>query len=425
MIDIKLIREDSGYVKKKVEARNINPLIIDEIIEADAMRRELIAEADLLKAENNRVSKEVAMMKKEGKDAAGIISDMKSLNEKIKKTDAKLAGAQEVFLGKMLLVPNLQHDSAPVGKDETQNVKEREWGEKPGFEFKPRPHWEIAEHLDILDNKRAAKIAGARFTLYKGAGALMERALINFMLDVQTREHGYTEVMPPLMVNADTLTGSGQLPKFEKDLFKIENSPYYLIPTSEVPIVNIFRDEILKEKDLPVCYAAYTPCFRSEAGSYGKDVKGIIRMHQFNKVEMIKFVHPDTSWEEHEKMADNAEEILRRLNLHYRVLLLCTGDAGDASAKTYDIETWHAGAEVYRETSSVSNCTDWQSRRAKIRFKDRANKVRFVHTLNGSGLATSRLLPAILEAYQTENMEVIVPEALRPYMGGVDKISKR
>ncbi|MFW6210605.1 MAG: serine--tRNA ligase [bacterium] len=425
MLDIKVIRTDPDGTKRKVKDRNTDPGVIDEILEADVNRRALISRADELKAENNRVSREVAVLKKQGKDASGIIAAMKKVNEETKITDEKLAEAEKIFKDRMMMVPNIQHESVPAGADESGNKEIRRWGKKPGFEFEPKPHWEIAEHLDILDNKRAAKIAGARFTLYKGAGAQLERALINYMLDVQTKEHGYTEIMPPLMVNAQTLAGSGQLPKFEKDLFKIEGSPYYLIPTSEVPIVNIFRDEILKEKDLPVCYTAYTPCFRSEAGSYGKDVKGIIRMHQFNKVEMIKFTHPDTSWEEHERMVDNAETILRRLNLHYRVLLLCTGDAGDASAKTYDIETWHAGAKMYRETSSVSNCTDWQSRRAKIRFKDKENKVNFVHTLNGSGLATSRLLPAILEAFQTENMDVVIPEVLRPYMGGVDKIIKR
>jgi len=324
----------------------------------------------------------------------------------------------------LLQVPNLPADDVPVGKDERQNIVVSTWGTLPEFDFKPKPHWEIAEYLDILDNKRAAKITGSRFTLYKGPGAMLERALINFMLDMHF-ENGYKEIFPPLLVNRDTMTGTGQLPLLEDDMFKTQDPEYFLIPTSEVPLINIHKDEILKEKELPIYYTAYTPCFRKEAGSYGKDLKGIVRTHQFNKVELIKFTHPDTSYEELEKLVKNAEIILQKLGLHYRVVLLCTGDMSFASSKTYDIEVWHAGSEKYWEVSSCSNCTDFQARRARIKFKDKNNKLHFVHTLNGSGLATSRLMPAIIENYQTKDMEIIIPEVLRPYMHNIDKISKK
>lgn len=425
MIDIKLIRENKEFVKNGISKKNVNPLIIDEILEIDEKRREKIKEVETLKAENNKVSAEIAKLKKEGKDTAEIIQKMREVSDKIKKLDDELLLIEEEFNKKMLIVPNMPHESVPTGKDETSNIVVRIVGEKPNFNFKPKPHWEIAEYLDILDDKRASKITGARFTLYKGLGALLERALINFMLDVQTKEHGYTEIIPPLLVNRDTMTGTGQLPKLEDDMFKTVEPDYFLIPTSEVPLINMHKDEILKEKDLPLKYTAYTPCFRKEAGSYGKDMKGIVRMHQFNKVELIKFTHPDTSYDELEKLLSDAEEILKRLKLHYRVVLLCSGDMSFASAKTYDIEVWHSGVERYWETSSCSNCSDFQARRARIKFRAKDNKTYYVHTLNGSGLATSRLLPAILENYQTENMEVLVPEVLKPYMGGIDKITKR
>ena len=425
MLDIKLIRENKELVKNAISKKNINPLIIDEILEIDEKRRSKIKEVETLKAENNKVSAEIAKLKKEGKDTTDIIQKMRDVSDKIKKLDDELLAIEEEFNKKMLMVPNMPDESVPVGKDEKSNVVVRVVGEKPSFTFKPKPHWEIAEYLDILDDKRASKITGARFTLYKGLGALLERALINFMLDVQTKEHGYTEIMPPLLVNRDTMTGTGQLPKLEDDMFKTVDPDYFLIPTSEVPLVNIHKDEILKEKDLPLKYTAYTPCFRKEAGSYGKDMKGIVRMHQFNKVELVKFTHPDTSYDELEKLLNDAEEILKRLKLHYRVVLLCSGDMSFASAKTYDIEVWHSGAERYWETSSCSNCTDFQARRARIKFRAKDNKTYYVHTLNGSGLATSRLLPAIIENYQTENMEVLIPDVLKPYMGGIDKITKK
>jgi len=425
MLDIKLIRENKELVKNTIAKKNMNPLIIDEILEIDEKRRGKIKEVETLKAENNKVSGEIAKLKKEGKDTTDIIQKMRDVSDKIKKLDDELLAIEEEFNKKMLMVPNMPDESVPVGKDEKSNVVVRVVGEKPSFTFKPKPHWEIAEYLDILDDKRASKITGARFTLYKGLGALLERALINFMLDVQTKEHGYTEIMPPLLVNRDTMTGTGQLPKLEDDMFKTVDPDYFLIPTSEVPLVNIHKDEILKEKDLPLKYTAYTPCFRKEAGSYGKDMKGIVRMHQFNKVELVKFTHPDTSYDELEKLLNDAEEILKRLKLHYRVVLLCSGDMSFASAKTYDIEVWHSGVERYWETSSCSNCTDFQARRARIKFRAKDNKTYYVHTLNGSGLATSRLLPAIIENYQTENMEVLIPDVLKPYMGGIDKITKK
>jgi len=425
MLDIKKIRENPEYVKQGIKKKGASPELIDEILEIDKKRRIIIGEVEQLKAKNNKVSSEIAKMKKEGKDASQIIAEMKEVTNKIKQLDSDLLTIEQELNSKLLYIPNIPHPDVPDGKDETQNKEIRKWGEKQKFNFKPKSHWEIAEYLDILDNERAAKIAGTRFTLYKGLGAQLERALINFMLDVQTRENKYTEVFPPILVNRDSMTSTGQLPKFENDLFKTSEPDFFLIPTAEVPVTNIHKDEILKEDDLPIYYTAYTPCFRKEAGAYGKDLKGIIRMHQFNKVELVKFVHPDTSYDELEKLVKDAESILQKLNLHYRVILLCTGDMSFASSKTYDIEVWHSGAERYWETSSCSNFEDFQARRGRIKFRDKNNKVNFVHTLNGSGLATSRLLPAIIENYQTENMEVIVPEPLRPYMANIDIIKKK
>ncbi len=425
MLDIKRIRENPQEIKDGIKKKGASPEIIDEILEMDKKRRKIIAEVEQLKAKNNKVSSEIAVMKKEGKDTTQIIAEMKEVTSKIKELDAELQNIEQELNKKLLYVPNIAHPSVPEGKDETSNKEVRKWGKKSEFNFKPKPHWEIAEYLDILDNERAVKITGARFTLYKGLGAKLERALINFMLDIQTKENEYTEVLPPILVNRDSMTNTGQLPKFENDLFMINEPEFFLIPTAEVPVTNIHKDEILKEKDLPLYYTAYTPCFRKEAGAYGKDLKGIIRMHQFNKVELVKFVHPDTSYDELEKLVENAESILQKLNLHYRVILLCTGDMSFASSKTYDIEVWHPGAERYWETSSCSNFEDFQARRARIKFKDKNNKINFVHTLNGSGLATSRLLPAIIENYQTENMEVIIPEPLRKYMDGIDIIKKK
>ena len=424
MLDIKLIRDNPAAVKASLAKKGVKPESVDEVLTIDLKRREIIGTVEAIKAENNKKNPEIARLKKEGKDATALLAEMKGASDKIKAMDAELSKLDEELTLKLLYIPNMPDESVPPGADETANVKTSEWGQKKSFSFKPKPHWEIAEHLGILDSERAVKVTGARFVFYKGAGARLERALINFMLDTQTVENGYTELLPPILVNRESMTGTGQLPKFEEDSFKLTNPDFFLTPTAEVPVTNIHRDEILPEKSLPVCYTAYTPCFRKEAGSYGKDMKGIVRMHQFNKVELVKFTTPETSYDELEKLLKDAESILQKLNLHYRVMLLSTGDMTFSSAKTYDIEVWHEGAGRYWETSSCSCFTDYQARRARIRFKDKENKTRHVHTLNGSGLATSRLLPAILEAYQTENMEVIIPEALRPYMGGMEKITK-
>jgi seryl-tRNA synthetase len=425
VFDIKLIRENPDKVKEGLRKKSADLSMVDDALNLDKKRREILGEVEKLKAENNKVSGEIAKMKKEGRDPSGVIADMKKVSDSIKAMDETLAVVDTELNSKLLLIPNLPHDSVPEGTDESSNRVFSEWGTKPSFAFQPKPHWEIAEYLGILDDKRAAKVTGARFVFYKGAGALLERALINFMLDVQTREHGYTEIFPPILINRDSMTGTGQLPKFEDDAFKLSDPDYFLVPTAEVPVTNMHKDEILPEKDLPIKYAAYSPCFRKEAGAYGKDTKGIVRMHQFNKVELVKFVHPDRSYEELDLLVKNAETILQRLNLHYRILLMCAGDLGFTQSKKFDLEAWHAGGNRYWEVSSCSNFEDFQARRARIRFKDRDNKTRFVHTLNGSGLATSRLLPAILESFQTADMEVIIPEVLRPYMGGIDRISKK
>ena len=425
MFDIKLIRENPDKVREELAKKRADLKLVDAALELDKMRRSILGEVEKLKAENNRVSAEIAKMKKEGKDAAPVIAGMKKVSDRIKALDEELAKVDADLNTKLLYLPNIPHPSVPVGEDEKANVVVREWGTKPSFDFTPKPHWEIAEHLDILDDKRATKVTGARFVIYKGLGALLERALINFMLDVQTKENGYTEVFPPILINRDSMTGTGQLPKFEADAFKLSEPDYFLAPTAEVPVTNIHRDEVLQDRDLPIRYTAYTPCFRKEAGSYGKDMKGIVRMHQFNKVELVKFTRPEESYDELEKLTNNAESILQKLNLAYRVVLLSTGDMTFSSAKTYDLEVWHPGANRFWETSSCSNFEDFQARRAKIRFKDRENKTRHVHTLNGSGLATSRLFPAILESFQTKDMEVVIPEVLRPYMGGIDRITKK
>jgi len=424
MLDIKLIRDNPAAVKASLAKKGVKPEAVDEVLAIDLKRREIIGTVEAIKAENNKKNPDIARLKKEGKDATALLAEMKTASDKIKAMDAELSKLDEELTLKLLYIPNMPDESVPLGADETANVKTSEWGQKKSFSFKPKPHWEIAEHLGILDSERAVKVTGARFVFYKGAGARLERALINFMLDTQTGENGYTELLPPILVNRESMTGTGQLPKFEEDSFKLTSPDFFLTPTAEVPVTNIHRDEILAEKSLPICYTAYTPCFRKEAGSYGKDMKGIVRMHQFNKVELVKFTTPESSYDELEKLLKDAESILQKLDLHYRVMLLSTGDMTFSSAKTYDIEVWHEGAGRYWETSSCSCFTDYQARRARIRFKDKENKTRHVHTLNGSGLATSRLLPAILETYQTENMEVIIPEALRPYMGGMEKITK-
>jgi seryl-tRNA synthetase len=394
---------------------------VDRFLELDGERRRSIATVEQLKAQRNAASQEIATLKKNKQDAAAQIEANKRLGDEIKPLDEKLAVVEEELHALELLFPNAPHASVPVGADESANRVEREWGEKPRFDFAPKAHWDIGEALGILDFDRAAKITGARFSLLFGAGAKLNRALIAFMLD-RHEARGYTEVVPPFIVNSDSLRSTGQLPKFEEDLFKLTDRDYYLIPTAEVPVTNIHRDEILDAASLPRRYAAYSPCFRSEAGSYGKDTRGLIRQHQFEKVEMVKLVMPETSWEEHEALTADAEAILRALNLPYRVVTLSTGDMSFASAKTYDIEVWLPGQDTYREIASSTNFLDFQARRANIRYKTAEKKTGFVHTLNSSGLPIGRTLVAILENYQQADGSVLIPDALRPYMKGLERI---
>ncbi len=422
MLDLKYIRNNIDKIKTMLENRN-NNLDISVFESIDAERRDRLSELEGLRSKRNTVSEDIASMKKNGEDASALISDMKEVSAKIKELEAGMNDIQEKLDQLIMVIPNMPNEEVPVGKDESDNPVVRTWGDKTEFDFEPLSHWDIGEKLGILDFERAAKLAGARFALYKGAGSRLERALINFMLDIHTTEHGYTEILPPFMVNSASMTGTGQLPKFEEDLFKIEGSDHYLIPTAEVPVTNIHRDEILQEEDLPIFYTAYTPCFRSEAGSYGKDTRGLIRNHQFNKVELVKFCKPEDSYNELEKLTSNAEEILKRLELPYRVITLCTGDMGFSSAKTYDLEVWLPGQQLYREISSCSNFEDFQARRAGIRYKRKGAKgTELVHTLNGSGLAVGRTFVAILENYQQKDGSVVIPDALRPYMGGMEVI---
>ncbi|MCC6144831.1 MAG: serine--tRNA ligase [Candidatus Hydrogenedentes bacterium] len=422
MLDIKLLRENPEAVRDALAKRG-SDYDLDAILAVDQKRRGLVHEMEQLRARQNEASQEIARLKRIKEDATEAIAAMKAVSDEVKALTDQAREAEEELNAALLVLPNLPDTSLPVGRDESANRLERQWGTPPSFSFTPKDHVELGEALGIVDFERGAKIAGARFTLMRGAGARLERALINFMLDVHTGEHGYTEVLPPFMANSASLQGTGQLPKFAEDLFHIEGSDYYLVPTAEVPVTNIHRDEILDDAQLPLYYAAYTPCFRSEAGSYGKDTRGMIRQHQFNKVEMVKFVRPEDSWEELEKLTANAEAILQKLGLAYQVVTLSTGDLGFSSAKTYDIEVWLPGQNAYREISSCSNFTDFQARRAGIRFK-RDKKPEFVHTLNGSGLAVGRTLVAILENYQQEDGSVIIPEVLRPYMGGEERIGR-
>jgi len=426
MLDSKLMEENMLEVKKRLESRGA-AIDFDQFMALDRGRKEIIKKVEELERERNLGSKKMGeLMREEKKDEASELQEqMKFISAQIKDLGDLRAKAEEEFRNFMLTIPNIPNDSVPVGKSEEDNVEIRKWGEPRDFDFEPKDHVEIGKDLDILDLDRAAKITGARFALYKGLGARLERALINFMLDLHTNEHGYTEVLPPFMANTDSFVGTGTLPKFEEDLFKIEGANFYLIPTAEVPVTNIHRDEILKEDDLPIKYVAYTPCFRSEAGSYGKDVKGIIRQHQFNKVELVKFSSPDSSDEEHESLTENAARVLELLGLPYRVVVLCTGDTSFSSAKTYDLEVWVPSENTYREISSCSNFEDFQARRASIRYRPKdGGKVKLVHTLNGSGLAVGRTVVGILENYQEADGSVTVPEALVPYMGGVTSITR-
>lgn len=423
MLDIKFIRDNIDLVQRKLTSRG-NSAALEELLRIDAKRREVLHKMETLRAQRNRASDEIARLKKHKQEIPPErFLALKEVSQNIKALEEELKTVEQEISDMLLSVPNLPHDSVPVGTSSEDNPVVRTWGEKPSFSFTPKPHWEIGERLGILDFERAAKMAGARFSLYRDAGALLERALINFMLDLHTREHGYCEVLPPLMVNRQAMTGTGQLPKFQEDLFKIEGFEYFLIPTAEVPLTNIHREEILDEDMLPIKYVAYTPCFRSEAGSYGKDTRGLIRQHQFNKVELVKFSRPESSYDELESLLTDAEEVLRRLGIHYRVTCLCTGDLGFSAAKTYDIEVWLPGQAVYREISSCSNFEDFQARRAGIRYRKKdTKKTDLVHTLNGSGLAVGRTFVAVLENYQQQDGSVIIPEVLRPYMHGMERI---
>ena len=428
MLDLNFVRENLPTVEEKLRQRGMDPAaVLKDFREVDTRRRLAITEAETAKAQRNKASEEIAKLKKAGQDASSAMAQTKDLREKIselEKTASELDGRlRDILAG----IPNLPHASVPVGHSADDNVEVRRWGTPPKFDFTPKAHWDLGPDLGILDLERAVKLTGARFAVYWDLGAKLERALANFMLDLHTREHGYTEVLPPYLVNSDSMYGTGQLPKFAADSFRVPHGDrdLWLIPTAEVPVTNLYRDEVLEQARLPISLTAYTPCFRSEAGSYGKDVRGIIRQHQFQKVELVKFAHPEHSYEEHEKLTRNAEEVLQKLGLHYRTVTLCTGDIGPSSAKTYDIEVWLPGQQLYREISSCSNFEAYQARRANIRFRPEGkNKTEFVHTLNGSALAVGRTWVAIIENYQQADGSVILPEALRPYIGA-DRITPK
>ncbi len=421
MLDLSFVRENLPLVEEKLRQRGMEPAaVLKDFREVDTRRRHAITQAETGKAQRNKASEEIAKLKKAGQDASAAMAQTKELREQIselEKTASELdARLREILAG----IPNLPHTSVPVGHSADDNVEVRRWGTPPKFDFTPKPHWDLGSDLGILDLERAVKLTGARFAVYWDLGAKLERALANFMLDLHTREHGYTEVLTPYLVNSESMYGTGQLPKFAADSFRVPHGErdLWLIPTAEVPVTNLYRDEVLDESRLPVSLTAYTPCFRSEAGSYGKDVRGIIRQHQFQKVELVKFAHPEHSYEEHEKLTRNAEEVLQKLGLHYRTVTLCTGDMGASPAKTYDIEVWLPGQQLFREISSCSNFEAYQARRANIRFRPEGkNKTEFVHTLNGSGLAVGRTWVAIVENYQQADGSVLIPEALRPYIG--------
>jgi seryl-tRNA synthetase len=421
MLDAKLIRENPDVVREALRKRGF-VFDLDGLLKVDEERRDLIKETEGLKNRRNTMSDEIARLRKSGGDGKDTIGELRELGGRIADLEQKLRDVEGRWELATLEIPNIPSETVPVGSSEEQNQVVRMWGEKPVFDFEPKAHWDLGEGLDILDFKRAAKITGSRFTLYKSYGALLERSLINFMVDLHVLEHGYTEVLPPFMVNRDSMTGTGQLPKFEDELFKLGDPDYFLIPTAEVPVTNIFRDEILKEEDLPIKYVAYTPCFRREAGAHGKDTRGLTRQHQFNKVELVKFSRPDDSYEQLEGLLLDAEDVLKKLNIHYRVSALCTGDLGFSSAKTYDIEVWLPGQNTYREISSCSNFGDFQARRAKIRYKTGKGKTEFLHTLNGSGLAIGRTVMAVMENYQQTDGTIVVPDVLKAYMYGMNTI---
>lgn len=425
MLDIKLIREQPDFVKAQLARRGSGAQeALDQLIQVDQDRRSKLQKTETLKNQKKTLSQEVGQLKQKGGDATRQMDQVKSINQEIKELDDRLRNLEEQVQGILQNIPNLPDASVPDGANATANPVVRQWGDPPQLSFPPKSHLELGESLGLLDLKRAAKIAGTRFAVFKGQGAALLRALIQFMLDTQTRENGYVEMYPPVLVNEESLIGTGQLPKFKEDLFKLNDDPYYLIPTAEVPVTNYHRDEILKAEDLPIRYAAYTLCFRREAGSYGKDTQGIIRQHQFDKVELVQFVQPEQSYELLETLVTHAESILKKLNLHYRVMELCTGDLGFSVAKTYDLEVWLPSQNTYREISSCSNFTDYQARRAKIRYKKKdGSKAEWVHTLNGSGLAAGRLFVAVLENYQQADGSIRVPEPLQPYLNGLNRIT--
>jgi len=420
MLDLNFVRDNLPLVEEKLRQRGMNPAdVLKDFRQVDAQRRQAITSAETMKAQRNQASEKISKLRKAGEDATALIAETKQMREEIQELE-KAAEEYDTRLREILYgIPNLPHSSVPIGQGAEQNVEIRRWGTPPQFGFAPKPHWELGEQLGILDLERAAKLTGARFAVYWDLGARLERALANFMLDLHTRTHGYTEVLPPYLVNSESLYGTGQLPKFAADQFRVPHGDkdLWLIPTAEVPVTNLYRDEVLESSRLPVYLTAYTPCFRSEAGSYGKDVRGIIRQHQFQKVELVKFTRPETSYDELEKLTQNAEEVLQKLGLHYRVMALSTGDLGSSSAKTYDLEVWLPGQQLFREISSCSNFESFQARRANIRYRPEGkNRTEFVHTLNGSGLAIGRTWVAIVENYQQADGTVVIPEALRPYM---------
>jgi seryl-tRNA synthetase len=429
MLDLNFVRDNLPRVEEMLRQRGADPAaVLKDFSDVDTQRRQAITEAETMKARRNKASEDIAKLKKSGQDATAAIAETKELREQIQARE-KIAVDLNTRLQDILSgIPNMPHASVPVGHSAEENVEVRRWGQAPRFDFTPKPHWDISAELGILDLERAVKLTGARFAVYWDLGAKLERALANFMLDLHTREHGYTEVLPPYLVNSESMYGTGQLPKFAADSFRVPHGEkdLWLIPTAEVPVTNLYRDEVLDATRLPISLTAYTPCFRSEAGSYGRDVRGIIRQHQFQKVELVKFARPEDSYEEHEKLTRNAETILQKLGLHYRTLALCTGDMGPSSAKTYDIEVWLPGQQLFREISSCSNCESYQARRANIRYRPEGkNKTEFVHTLNGSGLAVGRTWVAIVENYQQADGSVVIPEALRPYIGAERIIAKR
>ena len=424
MLDIKILRQEPERIKEALKKRN-NDLDITPAIELDKKRRAVLQEAEQKKAQQNAISKKIPAMKNAGEDTAPIFAEMKELSNEIKGYDEQVREIDEELRNFMLRIPNIPNDSCPVGKDDSENVEIRRWGEPRKFDFEFKPHWDLGTDLDILDFERGTKIAGTRFTVYKGLGSRLERSVIQYFLNSHTEENGYTEIFPPFMVNRASMTGTGQLPKFEEDAYNVKNNDFFMIPTAEVPVTNLHRDEILDGTKLPIKYCAYSACFRAEAGSAGRDTRGLIRQHQFNKVEMVKFAHPDHSYEELESLTNDAERLLQGLGLPYRVVCLSTGDLGFSSAKTYDLEVWMPSYGRYVEISSCSNFEDYQARRANIRFKNSPkDKAQFVHTLNGSGLAVGRTVAAIMENYQNADGSITIPEALVGYMGGRDKITK-